>query len=74
MLIIDERSMISSGLLTAAERNVRHCVFGQQNQKELWGGIPVVLVFGDDFQLPPVIEEGAINGFAKLSGLWEQKE
>jgi hypothetical protein len=74
MLIIDERSMISSGLLAAAERNVRHCVYGQQNQKELWGGIPVVLVFGDDFQLPPVIEEGAINGFAKLSGLWEQKE
>ena len=48
--------------------------FQLRNQKELWGGIPVVLVFGDDFQLPPVIEEGAINGFAKLSGLWEQKE
>lgn len=73
MLIIDERSMISSGLLAAAERNVRHCAFGQKNQRELWGGVPVVLVFGDDYQLPPVIEEGAINGFAKLSDLWEQK-
>ena len=73
MLIIDERSMISSGLLAAAERNVRHCVFGQKNQRELWGGVPVVLVFGDDYQLPPVIEEGAINGYAKLSDLWEQK-
>ena len=74
MLIIDERSMISSLLLGAAERNVRDCAFGQQNQHEVWGGVPVVLVFGDDYQLFPVIEEGAINGYAKSQGLWEQKE
>ena len=70
MLIIDERSMISSGLLAAAERNIRHCVYGQQNQQELWGGIPVVLIFGDDCQLFPVAKEGAIDGFAKTIGLW----
>ena len=62
MLVIDERSMISSGLLATAERNVRECAFGQQNQNELWGGIPVVLIFGDDYQLFPVIDEGAIKG------------
>ena len=50
MLVIDERSMISSALIAATERNVRHCVFGRQNQNELWGGIPVVLIFGDDYQ------------------------
>ena len=49
MLVIDEGSMISSGLLAAAERNVRECTFGQQNRNELWGGIPVVLIFGDDY-------------------------
>ena len=66
MLIIDERSMLGSPLLAAAERNIRDCAFGQQNQGEKWGGIPVVLVFGDDYQLAPVAQEGAITGFAKF--------
>ncbi len=74
MLIIDEQSMILSALLAAAERNVRDCVFGQHNQNELWGGVPVVLIFGDDYQLFPVIEEGAIKGYAKRQELWEQTE
>ena len=65
MLIIDERSMLNSKLIAAAERNIRHCVYGQQNQKERWGGVPVVLLFGDDYQLFPVIETGAIEGFHK---------
>ena len=65
MFVIDEKSMISSGLLAAAERNVRECAFGQQNRNELWGGIPVVLIFGDDYQLFPAIDEGAIKGYEK---------
>ena len=63
MLIVDERSMLNSNLLAATERNIRHCVYGQQNQNEKWGGIPVVIVFGDDYQLFPVIETGAIEGY-----------
>jgi hypothetical protein len=62
-LIIDERSMISSRLIAAAERNTRQCAFGGQNSKQYWGGLPVVLLFGDDFQLPPVQEKGAIYGY-----------
>jgi hypothetical protein len=73
MLIIDERSMISSALLAAAERNVRQCVFGQQNQNERWGGVPVVLIFGDDYQLFPVKAEGAISGYARNNGVWDQE-
>lgn len=65
MLVIDERSQVSSTVLAAAERNVRECVFGGQNSSELWGGVPVVLMFGDDYQLMPVIDEGAIQGYAK---------
>ena len=65
MLIVDERSMLNSKILAAAERNIRHCVYGQQNQDEKWGGIPVVLVFGDDYQLFPVAENGAIEGYSK---------
>ena len=64
-LIIDERSMLSSKVLAAAERNVRHSVYKGQNGGEIWGGVPVVLLFGDDYQLFPVIEEGAIQGYSK---------
>ncbi len=62
-LIIDERSMLSSKVLAAAERNVQHSVYKGQNGGEIWGGVPVVLLFGDDYQLFPVIEEGAIQGY-----------
>ena len=56
-LIIDERSMLSSKVLAAAERNVRKTVYNGQNSQEIWGGIPAVILFGDDYQLWPVIEE-----------------
>ncbi len=35
-----------------------------QNGGEIWGGVPVVLLFGDDYQLFPV-KEGAIQGYSK---------
>ncbi len=56
-LIIDEQSMLSSKVLAAAERNVRHSVYKGQNSGEIWGGVPVVLLFGDDYQLFAVIKE-----------------
>lgn len=68
ILIIDERSMISSKVLAAAERNTRLCIFNGQNSTELWGGLPVVLLFGDDYQLMPVSKDGAIHGYSKRLG------
>lgn len=65
VLVIDERSMISSKVLAAAERNTRECIFRGQNSSEIWGGLPVVLLFGDDYQLMPVDKNGAINGYDK---------
>jgi len=62
-LIIDERSMISNSLIAASERNTRQCAFGGHNSNQYWGGLPVVLLFGDDFQLPPVQAQGAIYGY-----------
>jgi hypothetical protein len=44
-LIIDERSMLSSKVLDAAERNIRHSVYKGQIGGEIWGGVPVVLLF-----------------------------
>ena len=68
ILIIDERSMISSKVLAATERNTRECIYNGQNSTELWGGLPVVLLFGDDYQLMPVNKDGAIHGYAKRQG------
>ena len=66
-LIIDERSMLSSIVLGAAERNIRKTVYSGQNSQEIWGGIPAVLMFGDDYQLWPVIDDGAIQGYSKMT-------
>ncbi len=55
--------MLSSKVLAAAERNVRHSVYKGKNGGEIWGGVRVVLLFGDDYQLFPVIKEGAIQGY-----------
>ena len=64
VLIIDERSQLSNEVVGAAESHVRQCAFGGNNQSQAWGGIPVILLFGDDYQLPPTISPGAINGYA----------
>lgn len=68
VLIVDERSQINSMVLASAERNARQCAFGGHNSNELWGGIPVVLLFGDDYQLMPIASEGAIQGYSKQHG------
>lgn len=63
--VIDERSMLASHILANAETNIRLCAFGGNNTKEYWGGVPVVLLFGDDYQLRPVASEGAIAAYNK---------
>ena len=73
VLIIDERSMISSKVLAAAERNTRVCIYRSQNSSEIWGGLPVVLLFGDDYQLMPVDKNGAINRIQGKSMLENKK-
>ena len=58
VLIMDERSMISSEILGAAARNCKETAHGGVNHELSWGGIPVVIVVGDDHQLPPVEKPG----------------
>ena len=58
--------MISSKDLAAAERNTQKCIYRGQNSSEIWGGLPAVLLFGDDYQLMPVDKNGAINGYYKM--------
>ncbi len=69
----DERSMLSSTILAVIERNVRECVFKGKNSKEIWGGVPVVvLLFGDDYQLFPVIDKRAIQGYSRMNDKSQQ--
>ena len=37
-LFVDERSMLSSKVLGAAERNIQQTVYNGQNSQEIWGG------------------------------------
>ena len=68
VLIFNKLSMISSELIATARRNTRECTYGGHNSKELWGGLFVVLSFGDNYQLMPVQKDGAIHGYAKVQG------
>lgn len=62
VLIVDKRSMISSLLLGTMENYCRQAAFKGNNEKIDWGGLPIVILVGDDYQLPP-IEEGAFYCF-----------
>ncbi len=53
-LIFDERSMMSCPLLGACERNCRKLLHNGMDEKKDWGNVPIVLLFGDDYQLPSV--------------------
>ena len=61
-LIIDERSMVSSAVLGMAEIACRQTIFkGKNSNNQIsWGGIPILLLVGDDYQLPP-INSGAFD-------------
>ncbi|GFH43542.1 hypothetical protein CTEN210_00015 [Chaetoceros tenuissimus] len=65
LLVIDERSMLSLELLNAISRNCSEFAHGTGNTEEIFGGIPVILILGDDSQLPPVKKLGAFDLFSK---------
>ena len=52
-IIIDEQSMVTCEQLGAAERNVSCTAHGGKHDNENWGGIPFIIMVGDDYQLPP---------------------
>ena len=58
LLIVDERSMISASLLGTMEEYCRQAMFKGTKPHLSWGGLPMVILVGNDHQLPP-IEEGA---------------
>lgn len=52
VILFDERSMIGQITLGDAESNIRKTAHNGGHENEDWGGIPVVVAFGDDYQLP----------------------
>jgi hypothetical protein len=65
-LIVDERSMLSSGVLAIMEHHCRLGAYRGQKDEEEWGGIPIVILVGDDYQLL-LIDFGAIHVFDSSS-------
>ena len=53
-LFVDERSMISTELLGTASQLTAETIFDGHNAQHDWGGLPVLVLVGDDYQLPSV--------------------
>lgn len=73
-LIIDERSLINSKDLGTTERQLSETIYGGGPLSEMsFGGLPILVLFGDDYQLPGTDEGGFgalyMNGGAAMTRL-----
>lgn len=58
-LIVDERSLVPTKILGQAETMLAETIFeGGHFRDETWGGIPIIIIAGDDYQLPGIGEGG----------------
>ena len=64
-LIVDERSMVSALLLGTMEDYCKQAAFKGTNSHLKWGGLPIVILVGDDYQLPS-IDIGAFDYYGEL--------
>jgi len=67
VLIIDEISMLDAATLNTVDLAVRSL----KNNSKPFGGIQLVLV-GNFFQLPPVVQNGEVASFAFESNAWDE--
>jgi PIF1-like helicase len=66
-LIIDERSLLSSKLLGTSAQVLSETIFDGCNIEDLLGGLPILILAGDDYQLPGM-HEGAFEVLRNLRG------
>lgn len=58
MMILDERSMISQELIGAIHKILTQTLHGgNKKNEEPFGGLPIVIILGDDHQLPSVVDK-----------------
>jgi hypothetical protein len=56
-----ERSMLSQMILGLAEKAVARTAHECGHSSECWGGIPVIVLFGDYYKPPAIGDPGATN-------------
>ena len=66
-LIVDERSLLTSRLLGTTAQVISETIFHGCNSEQLWGGLPILILAGDDYQLPG-IHEGAFEAPFQSTG------
>ena len=54
VIVIDERSMMDAATFGMIQHFMQQCAHGGTKKAHPWGGIPIVILVGDDFQLPPI--------------------
>jgi hypothetical protein len=60
-ILMAERSMLNQIILGLVEQAVARSAHKCGHSGDDWGGIPVVILFGDDYQLPSIGNGGATN-------------
>jgi hypothetical protein len=58
-IMMDKRSTLSQIILSLVEQAVARSAHECRNSGEDWGGILVMILFGDDYKLPPIGNGGA---------------
>jgi PIF1-like helicase len=66
-LIIDKRSMLTSSLLGSSAQILSETIFHGSKRCEFLGGIPILLLAGNDYQLPGM-HEGALQALQNTGG------
>jgi hypothetical protein len=74
-LIVDEISMLSSAALAMMEHHCKLGAYRGQKCDQEWGGIPIVILVGDDYQLPSIdiraihiFDSSTKKGFISVAG------
>jgi hypothetical protein len=70
-IVIDERSMLEADKLGCIKHYMDETAHGGISNMD-WGGIPLVVLVGDDYQIPP-IGYGAFHSFSPIKKIEDNK-